>query len=259
MQPGKSFKFAKLPQGTDPDILISEGKVDVIKEAVANAQPLSDWLWNGAFELYSSETPEQKAAIIKTLSEKISTIKDESVRKLYSKMLKQKERDLYYSKKKSDVKFENVRPVISSRKKIEKIFVVTILNHPYIIDSIWENLVSANFEDFELRELKNQIVDIYEENKDNFENYVAKIKQIREEKADLSEDVKLHAVFANTETSDDEALKGWLELWERYSTAPSVTLDLQNAASSLKSSFSETDWQRLKALKKEAILNQRKR
>ncbi|MCR5225089.1 MAG: DNA primase [Alphaproteobacteria bacterium] len=259
LQPGKSFKFAKLPQGTDPDILISEGKVDVIKEAVANAQPLSDWLWNGAFELYSSETPEQKAAIIKTLSEKISTIKDESVRKLYSKMLKQKERDLYYSKKKSDIKFENIRPVISSRKKIEKIFVVTILNHPYIIDSIWENLVSANFEDFELRELKNQIVDIYEENKDSLENYVAKIKQIREEKADLSEDVKLHAVFTNTETSDDEALKRWLELWERYSTAPSVTLDLQNAASSLKSSFSETDWQRLKALKKEAILNQRKR
>lgn len=259
LQPGKSFKFAQLPQGTDPDILISEGKESIIRDSIENALPLSDWLWNGAFELYSSETPEQKAAIVKMLLEKIDTIKNESVRKLYIKMLKQKERKLYYSQKETDVKFENISPVISIRKKMEKIFIVTILNHPYIISSIWENLVGLTFEDAKLNELKKRILSIYEEYKDSIDKYISEVEKIRKEKADLNKDVRLHAAFTDESVSDAEAVDGWLKLWERYTAAPSVSLDLQNAASSLKSTFSEMDWQRLKALKQEAILNRRKR
>lgn len=257
LQPGKSFKFAKLPQGVDPDILISEGRVDVIHETLKNAVPLSDWIWQGAFELFASETPEQKASIVRMLIEKVDTIKDPFIRELYTKMLKQKERGLY-SKKKSFVKNENIQPVTSIRKKFEKIFVVTILNHPYIIDNVLENFVNIECEDIEVQKLKKKILDTYEACVSDTERFVAAIENIRLDNIGIDHDIVLHAKFAGQNVSDEEASCGWIQLWDRYVSMPSIAADLQKATSSLKSSFSEVDWQRLKALKKESVSNRGK-
>lgn len=257
LQAGKSFKFAQLPQGVDPDILISEGKVDVINEALKNAIPLSEWMWQGAFELFSSETPEQKASIVNMLIGKIETIKDSFIRELYTKMLKQKERSLY-SKKSVISKSENIKPVTSIRKKIEKIFIVTVLNHPYIIDNILENFVNVECENFNMQRLKEEILSCYEACNGNTEEFCKTIEKIRSDNAGIDSDIVLHAKFANKNAPDDEASQGWISLWERYVSIPSIAADLQKAASSLKSSFSEMDWQRLKALKKEAVSNRRK-
>ena len=45
-----------------------------------------------------------------------------------------------------------------------------------------------------------------------------------------------------------------MKIYETYSLQPEVVKDLQNASSSLKLSFSESDWQRLKSLKTESLL-----
>ena len=81
--PGKSFRFARLPQDSDPDSLILNDQCDIISSSLNNALFLSDWMWEGAFLLYPSETPEQKAAIIKMLKEKTGQIKDGSIQSLY--------------------------------------------------------------------------------------------------------------------------------------------------------------------------------
>jgi hypothetical protein len=75
-------------------------------------------------------------------------------------------------------------------------------------------------------------------------------------KKDLESDMKyaeLHAKFSRESATNDEAAKGWLELVDRYYCDPAIIADLQIAASSLESSFSEDNWRRLKALKQEAI------
>ncbi|MDR1983041.1 MAG: DNA primase [Holosporaceae bacterium] len=257
---GKSFKFAKLPQGSDPDQLITDGQSDIIKGAVENAMSLSDWIWEGAFLLYPMETPEQKAAIIKMLIGKISTISDISVRKLYMQTLKQKERGLYRQKFTSPIEKANIRPVVSAREKLEKIFIVTIINHPYIISKVIESFVNLEFNNFQMKKLKERILNCYDiylsGSADKYESTIAELKS---DAVAYLMDIELHARFSNENATDDEAVEGWFRLMDKYHTEPMVTADLQMAVSSLKSSFSENDWRRLKALKREAISNRTKK
>ncbi|MDR2781770.1 MAG: DNA primase [Holosporaceae bacterium] len=255
LKAGQSFKFARLPQGADPDELISQGRLDVIKEAIDNATPLCEWMWDGAFLLYPSKTPEEKAAIVKMLIDKAETIKDLSIKKLYIKTLKQKERELYYKKLNPlNIKVENIAPLTSAVEKIEKIFVVTILNHPHIIDKVIESLAKLEFRDFQMKVLKDRILDCYEDYLNgNMEKYDEDILSIKNTVRMNLKNVELHASFSSEKASDDEAIDGWLKMIDRYYSEPIIAADLQTAASSLKSTFSERDWQRLKALKQEVI------
>ncbi|MDR3187253.1 MAG: DNA primase, partial [Holosporaceae bacterium] len=244
LQPGKSFKFAKLPQGCDPDSLVASDQSSVIESSLKGSLPLSDWLWDGAFLLYPSETPEQKAAIIRMLMDKTEIIQDISLRKLYIQDIKRRERDFYRQWTKKIWKKSNIRPAISVRKKLEKIFIVTIINHPYIMDKVVENFVRIEYGDFRMRELKKRILDCYNEylaNNDSTE-YLAAMRGMKMD----TNDVALHAGFSLSDASDDEAVEGWMKLWGRYNMDPLIMTDLQSASSNLKSSFSEDDWQRLR-------------
>ncbi|MDR0555610.1 MAG: DNA primase, partial [Holosporaceae bacterium] len=250
LRAGQSFRFAKLPQGADPNQLVSANQLDVVRSAISNAVPLSDWIWDGAFLLYPSETPEQKAAIVKMLISKAYTIPDVSVRKLYIQAIREKERDLYRSKVKIIAKKGNIRPVIPVKEKLEKIFIVTILNHPHIISMVIENLARLEPGDFQIRKLKERILDCYEQ---GWETYVATMALLKKEHEADFLDVELHAKFACADATDEEAAHGWLELVDKYLADPLMIADLQTATSNLKSTFSEDDWQRFRALKQELI------
>ncbi|MDR1334132.1 MAG: DNA primase [Holosporaceae bacterium] len=255
LKAGRSFKFARLPQGMDPDELISHDQSSVIEGAIANATPLCDWMWEGAFLLYPAGTPEEKVALIGMLMEKAETIKDVSIKKLYIQTLKQKERDLYFRKNaNSAIKKENITPITSIREKIEKIFIVTLLNHPYIIDRVVESFIKLEFTNLLMQTLKGRILECYESYLGGEEKkYVDSIVALKNDFRTDLKNVELHASFAGEKANDDEALDGWFKMIDKYYSEPIIAADLQTAASSLKSTFSESDWQRLKALKQEII------
>jgi len=254
--PGKSFKFAQLPQGTDPDILISEGQKKVLIEVLKNAIPLSQWLWDGAFSLNPSDTPEQKAAIVKNLLQKTNIIPNESIKRFYVQEIKKNENLMYQNGiKKNDktVGQHVLTPVVSVREKFEKIFVVTILNHPYILDKVIEDFVKIEMNASKTKTLQKKIVDCYENFSNNEDEYIRRMREIKQDILSIENDVVLHAKFASEESSDDVALQGWNDAIGNFLAQPNLSQDLQSAVSSLQSSFSEDDWLRLKALKKEDI------
>ncbi len=258
VEPGKSFKFAMLPQGSDPDVLVFNGQLDIIKDALHNAIPLSQWLWNGAFELYPSQTPEQKAEIVQMLLQKIDTIKNDSLKKLYVQYIKKNEYFLYKNKK-SGKPSVNLRSAHSAKEKIEKILVVTLLNHPYIMDRVSESFVKLEFANEEMCILKDCIINSYDEfAAENFDEFVTKMTLLRDDNADRFADIRFEAKFSDPTSSDEEAMIGWNQLMKKYLTEPQIHEDLQKATSSLKCSFSEDDWQRLKALKTEMISDRKK-
>ncbi|GHU12240.1 hypothetical protein FACS189449_05550 [Alphaproteobacteria bacterium] len=256
--PGKSFKFARLPQEADPDSLISSGNADSLEDAIKNATTMSQWLWDGAFLLHPSETPEQKAAIIKMVREKAALIQDASIRNLYIHDIKDRERDLLYRKKFTAKGNKiNIRPVITVKEKIEKIIVVTLINHPYIIDRVVEHFVGLEFNDNQMRKLKDRVLDCYNNYymSGNIEKYASSMSELAGSIDDISKDVALHAYFSSKDVSDDEAINEWCTMCDRYSCDHVIIEDLQNAANRMESTFSDGDWQRLKALKKETLLN----
>ncbi len=253
--PGKSFKFAMLPQNADPDSLIFNNRIDVILDAIKNATQLSNWIWDGAFQLHSSETPEQKAALVKMLKEKIDVIKDSTIRKLYLQHIKQNEQNLYRKKGKPFKNGMLIKPVISVKEKIEKILLVTIINHPYILDKVIESFAKIEFSIEVRQKIKNKILDFYGKYFVNGEHdkYIEVVKSLEKEVTDFANDIELHANFVGKNADDEDVIDGWNKFYEEYFSGPIIAEDLQSASSSLKFSFSDDDWQRLKALKKESL------
>ena len=51
LKPGKSLKFASLPEGQDPDDLVRSGGREAIADIIGAARPLADVLWMRETEL----------------------------------------------------------------------------------------------------------------------------------------------------------------------------------------------------------------
>jgi DNA primase len=81
--PGKSLRFALLPEGQDPDDLARSGGRGAIEEVIAAARPLADMLWSREIEGGSFATPERRAALEARIGELSNGIRDEVVRRYY--------------------------------------------------------------------------------------------------------------------------------------------------------------------------------
>jgi DNA primase len=83
LKPGKSLKFALLPQGQDPDDLVRSAGREAVMEVIAAARPLAGMLWARETEGHSFDSPERRAALEARINEVTSGIVDDSVRKYY--------------------------------------------------------------------------------------------------------------------------------------------------------------------------------
>src|SRR3954467_4632180 len=61
--PGKSLRFALLPEGQDPDDLVRSGGRDAVAEILGSARPLGEMLWQRETEAGVFDTPERRAAL----------------------------------------------------------------------------------------------------------------------------------------------------------------------------------------------------
>jgi len=83
LRPGKSLRFALLPEGQDPDDLFRSGGRDAIADVLAGARPLAEMLWTREVEAASLDTPERRAALEAKAKGIAQGIADEAVRKYY--------------------------------------------------------------------------------------------------------------------------------------------------------------------------------
>jgi DNA primase len=83
VRPGKSLRFASLPEGRDPDDLIRSSGPGAVADVLAAARPLADVLWAREMESGRFDTPERRAGLEARINELISAIIDETVRRYY--------------------------------------------------------------------------------------------------------------------------------------------------------------------------------
>ncbi len=83
LKPGKSIKFASLPDGQDPDDLARSGGRDAIEDVLSSARPLGQVLWSRESEAGAFDTPERRAALEARIADVTGTIADETVRRYY--------------------------------------------------------------------------------------------------------------------------------------------------------------------------------
>jgi DNA primase len=83
LKPGKSLKFAALPDGQDPDDLARSGGRAAIDDVLAASRPLAHVLWSRESEAGPFDTPERRAALEARVGQIVATVADETVRRYY--------------------------------------------------------------------------------------------------------------------------------------------------------------------------------
>ncbi|WP_187429607.1 DNA primase [Roseobacter fucihabitans] len=88
VEAGQSLRFAIMPTGKDPDDLLREQGAGALQKLLDEAMPMVRLLWQRETEGRVFDSPERKAALDKTLRDKIMTIKDPSIRSHYGQEIK---------------------------------------------------------------------------------------------------------------------------------------------------------------------------
>ena len=88
---GKSFRFALLPDGQDPDDLVrARGGPEAMAEVLEGARPFSDMLFERETAERLLDTPESRAALERRLAEAVAAIADETLRRHYQADMKRR-------------------------------------------------------------------------------------------------------------------------------------------------------------------------
>jgi DNA primase len=95
LEAGKGLRFAMLPDGQDPDDLLSAEGVGAMQRIVDTAQPMVKLLWTREVEGRIFDSPERKAALDKSLRAALKRIADPSIRSHYGDEIKSLRQDLF--------------------------------------------------------------------------------------------------------------------------------------------------------------------
>jgi len=95
IQPGKTLRFALLPEGQDPDDLARSGGGPAIAAVIAAAKPFVELLWARETEEAPIDTPERRAALERRVFGLIKEISDEGLRRHYSDAFRERFQALF--------------------------------------------------------------------------------------------------------------------------------------------------------------------
>ena len=95
LKTGKSFAFAFLPAGQDPDDLIKQGGIDAFHQALSDSKPLFDVILQRESAGVIMERPDQRAILEKKLFDLLRTIQDPTLLKHYQASAGSALRDMF--------------------------------------------------------------------------------------------------------------------------------------------------------------------
>jgi DNA primase len=199
VRPGKSLKFATLPQGQDPDDLVRSGGRDAMEEVLAGARPLAQMLWMRETEAGGFDTPERRAALEARIGEITTMITDDVVRKYYRQDFAARLQRLFapaettrrqtagrFAQRESwrgrakippgemlgrDQSYVVMSPQLAvspihrghrtAIPRREALILQSVLNHPWLLHDHLEELAEIEFRHGEAQKLKEAMVDIF--------------------------------------------------------------------------------------------------
>jgi DNA primase len=207
LKPGKSLKFAALPDGQDPDDLARSGGREAITDVLAAADPLAHVLWARENEAGPFDTPERRAALEARLSEVTGAIADETVRRYYRHDFAARLRRLFAPAELTSrrgglnpnayrgrdgrraaspaiVAFGRDQPYIAASPHLaasplhrghraaiprrEALMLQAALNHPWLLHDHLEELAAAEFRHADSQKLKSALIDVFAHAADSF-------------------------------------------------------------------------------------------
>ena len=90
LKPGRSLRFALLPEGKDPDDLVRAEGPEAFRAVIDDARPLADMIWRRETSGSTFDTPERRAELESRLRQVTGIIADESVRRHYGQDMRER-------------------------------------------------------------------------------------------------------------------------------------------------------------------------
>ncbi len=190
IEAGKTLRFALLPEGQDPDDLVRSGGPEAFREVLAQARPLAELLWLRETSGGVFDTPERRAELEKSLRELTGRIRDESVRRHYSQDMRERvqtffgrqntkqqnrfsggERGGYGGRGRSGPAAGRMAMTESLARSAlvkggsgpvplrEAVMLVTMVNHPVLLDDYFDAIEHMNLPHPDLRRLHAALLD----------------------------------------------------------------------------------------------------
>jgi DNA primase len=174
LSPGRSLRFALLPEGEDPDSLLRSRGPQAVTAALERALPLAELLWRSVTGNQSADTPERKAGLRQTLMETARKINDPVVREHYTAEFENRFRETFLPRRTSQWSERGRRPVSQPGQKArvrladyslgrdeagtserrEQALLGAVLNHPAVLESIADELDEIQFQRRDLDSLR---------------------------------------------------------------------------------------------------------
>jgi hypothetical protein len=135
------------------------------------------------------------------------------------------------------------------------VLLATVINHPEILDRVFEDLCGLQISDPELDKLSNEIIDLAglggPLDFDQLNTHLDSRGLSRAVKGLVGPNAGLAESFARADASTVDAEAGWREMYDRHGVATRKA-EVEAAATALGKNMTETEFARFKALKAEA-------
>jgi DNA primase len=264
LREGHSFRFAFLPQGSDPDDLVRTKGGGAFAECLAGARPLIDMVWLRERSAQAIDTPERRAAFEGRLEQLLAEIGNARVRDHYRREVKNRLFALWRPKPQRGGKPPaNAAPRPAARNGVTPLpssygFATTItlalVNHPWLLDRFAEEVASLEIRDKPLAALLGFVTrTIFEGDGVTRERLAEPLERSSHGKllAKLSrESPFMRVAFLQPESPPAEVEEQFADLIFRWRALPSLNRELQEGADHL-SDLSEAEFERFAALQQQ--------
>ena len=293
LKAGHSLRFVHLPTGEDPDSYISGQGAEAFRGLLDQGQPLVDILWDMKTGGVQADTPEQRAGLEKSLSETLSEIRDRTIRGYYDKafqerltkllggafvpdhsleMRPQKKNQATYSPKafdKSSWAGSNDSPTgvknlkdtgifkgqMAATIKRERLLILTVLNHPWLLKNHHEAFATTDFESAELDKLRCEIIDVSLRESDlehkSLYDHLLKAGYGKALEVIFKQGELKAEWFAWPKAAPEDVEQGWFHVVNRYRRVSDLEKDLKAAEMELAENMTDEVYARFLALKSE--------
>ncbi|MGE0844901.1 MAG: DNA primase [Flavobacteriaceae bacterium] len=279
LKPGKSLRFALMPEGRDPDDILRESGAEALRATLENPRGLADMLWGRESEAGPLDTPERRAAFEARLGAAVRQISDDTVRRYYGQDMRERlnalvtpqqgprggrretRRDDYprsgwrMPDGRRQVQRASERLIRQIRARAlpgrEVALLMTAINHPSIIAERAEALAGIEFTAPELASVAHRMIDLAMEGAADDPGAVrAAIIHGGQEQLLARMDAAAAADwFSLPDADDSDALTGFDHMLALHRKHVTLNKELRLAESAFRDDPSEVNWDRIVDLK----------
>jgi DNA primase len=178
LQPGRSLSFAFLPEGEDPDSLLTSAGPASVRAALERPAPLVEILWQQLITGRRADTPERRAGLRQALDKLVANVADVTVRAQYQTEFRGRFDAAFApprgrgraarpgDRRRPGPNFQPAGPTPNAMtgdedgRRRERIMLICLINHPALLEHVAEELAALSFATETLDRVRHALAEI---------------------------------------------------------------------------------------------------